>query len=418
MNKKIDAESRQIEKNSATAQEIRCESAANLIKRLYKIQLTELSSRKVTDEICKRYRLHPIQHYFNEKVLDMTRHNLDEDTIYHISDAFLVHFMIFTVSGKPYIFGPFCTVILSETDAKSILRRCSIQDLDVKSFLTYHGTLPLIKEIHSYNIVSSFIHIVSPDEKEKTVRRISSEHDIDIEDTDKFDESRRANYSTLIEQRYANEKKFMENIISGNTRSALNNLHIMEQDVSYLKRLGTTLENEKIGAAITRTTVRIAAMQAGLPPLIIDKLSSENTVEIKDAKNTEEILLAKEKLVINFCKAIRELRENKYSARVQSTLYYLRHYYSKPINLSDISADLNVSKNRLISSFKKEVGITPNAYLTKIRMQNAAQLLISGNMLISDISNLVGISDSNYFVKLFKKEFGVTPTEYRKRHTT
>ncbi len=416
MEKNNDADGRQIDINSATAQEIRCRSAMQLIEQLYNIQLVELTSRKVTDDICEKYMLHSIQYYFNEKVLDMTRQYLDEDTIYHIIDAFLVHFMIFSVSGIPYMFGPFCTVILSETDAKSILRQCSVQDLNSKNFLTYRGAFPLIKEIDAYNIVSSFIHIVSPEENGKTIRRISSEHE--TQDTDRSDESRRANYSAMLEQRYTHEKKFMEDIIVGNTRSAINNLHNMQQDVSYLKRIGTTLESEKIGAAITRTTVRIAAIQAGLPALIIDKLSTENTIETMGAKNTEDILLAKEKMVRNFCRAIREIRENKYSARVQSTLYCLNHDYAKPISFAELSKDLNVSENRLISSFKKEVGTTPNTYLTKIRMQNAAHLLVNGNMSVGDVSNAVGISDSNYFVKLFKKELGETPTEYRKRHTT
>jgi methylphosphotriester-DNA--protein-cysteine methyltransferase len=52
---------------------------------------------------------------------------------------------------------------------------------------------------------------------------------------------------------------------------------------------------------------------------------------------------------------------------------------------------------------RKEVGTTPNADLTKIRMQNGAHLLINGSMPVSDVSNAVGIIDSNYFVKPFKK---------------
>ncbi len=415
MEYKNDAEDNQIEVNGETAREIRCWSAIQLIKQLYKVHFIELSSREITDEVCEKYSLHPTQYYFNEKVLDTTRQYLEEDNIYHISDEFLVHFMIFSVNSICYMFGPFCTVILTEADARSILRQYSIQDLDVKNFLTYRGAFPLIKETEACNIVSSFIHIASPESNEKTIRRVFGEPY--TQDNDMPDETKRTNYSAMLEQRYAHEKKFMKDIISGNTWSAINNLHNLEQDVSYLKRIGTTLESEKIGAAITRTTVRIAATQAGLPSLIIDKLSTENTVETKGAISTEEILLAKEKMVRKFCKAIREIRENKYSARVQSILYYLNHDYAEPISFLELSDDLNVSENRLISSFKKEVGTTPNAYLTKIRMQNAAHLLINGRMTVGDVSNAVGISDSNYFVKLFKKEFGMTPTAYRKRHT-
>lgn len=410
-----DAEDIQIEVNSKTAGEIRRWSAIQLIRQLYNVQFIELSSREVSDEVCEKYRLHPTQYYFNENILDLIRPYLQEDSVYHISDAFLIHFMIFTINSIPYLFGPFCTVVLTEVDAKGILRQCSAQDVDVKSFLTYRGAFPLLKETEACNIVSSFIHIVSPENSEKTIRRISGEHD--IQDHDRPDEAKRENFGAILEQRYAHEKSFMEDIKSGSTWSAIKNLHHLEQDVSYLKRIGSTLESEKIGAAITRTTVRIAATQAGLPSLIIDKLSTENTIEIKGASSIEEIRLAKEKMVRNFCRMIREIRENKYSARVQSILYYLKHQYAERISLLELSKELNVSENRLIVSFRKEVGTTPNAYLTKIRMQNAASLLLSGSMTVGDVSNAVGISDSNYFVKLFKKEFGVTPTAYRKKHT-
>ena len=415
MRYEIDLEDNQIEANGTSAEEIRRSSAIQLIKQLYNVQFIELSSREISDEVCEKYRLHTTQYYFNENILDMMRQYLEEDDVYHISDAFLVHFMIFSVNSITYMFGPFCTVVLTESEAKRILKQSSVQDVDAKNFLTYRGAFPLIKEADACNIIYSFVNITSPENNGKTIRRISSEHY--TQDGDIPDETKQANYSIMLEQRYAHEKKFMEDIINGNTWSAINNLHNLDQSVTHLKRIGTALESEKIGAAISRTTVRIAATQAGLPSLIIDKLSTENTVEIKKATSTEEILLAKDKMVRNFCKAIREIRDNKYSARVQCILYYINHDYAKSISFLDLSYDLNVSENRLIASFKKEVGTTPNAYLTKIRMQKAAHLLINERMTVADVSNTVGISDSNYFVKLFKKEFGLTPTDYRKRRS-
>ncbi|WP_408606431.1 helix-turn-helix domain-containing protein [Lachnospira pectinoschiza] len=55
------------------------------------------------------------------------------------------------------------------------------------------------------------------------------------------------------------------------------------------------------------------------------------------------------------------------------------------------------------------------AYLNQIRMQHAANSLIKTNQSIQEISASVGIYDSNYFVKIFKKEFNLTPTAYRKK---
>ena len=49
-------------------------------------------------------------------------------------------------------------------------------------------------------------------------------------------------------------------------------------------------------------------------------------------------------------------------------------------------------------------------------MENASSLLLSTEYSIQEISVMVGIMDANYFVKLFKKEYGETPSEFRKYH--
>ena len=134
------------------------------------------------------------------------------------------------------------------------------------------------------------------------------------------------------------------------------------------------------------------------------------------ATSCEDILLAKDNMVREFCKAILELRHNKYTALVQSVIYYLNHNYSKKCSLADLAEEMEVSENRLAAIFKKEVGVSLSAYLTKIRVQSAAHLLLNGQMQVSDIAASVGIADPNYFVKLFKKEFGETPTAYRRRY--
>ena len=206
-------------------------------------------------------------------------------------------------------------------------------------------------------------------------------------------------------------------IQEGDARSALHQLHIVEQDVSYLKRADNTLEKKKTGAAILRTTVRHAAIMTGLPALVIDQITTQNALEVTAARDEQAVLLAKEHLVRNMCKAIREAREKQYSALVQNTLYYLEHEYNKEISIENLSAEFSVSADHLIASFKKETGITPNAYLGQVRMKKAADLLANGSLTVSSVSAAVGINDPNYFVKLFKKEYGETPTAFRKRHT-
>ena len=58
--------------------------------------------------------------------------------------------------------------------------------------------------------------------------------------------------------------------------------------------------------------------------------------------------------------------------------------------------------------------MTPMNYLRAIRIKKACTLLSGTGKSVQEISESVGIPDSNYFVKQFRKETGMTPTEYRK----
>ena len=169
--------------------------------------------------------------------------------------------------------------------------------------------------------------------------------------------------------------RFISDIEHGNANRAILNLHNMQADVQYLKRIGTTLENEKIGAAITRTTARLAAMNAGLPIFLIDQISRNNTIITSHAGSIDEILQAKESMIREFCNAIRDHKNNQYNAVIQSILYYFEHNYYKNINLLELSEELGLSKNYIISEFKKATGITPIAYLRNIRLKHASILL-------------------------------------------
>ena len=264
------------------------------------------------------------------------------------------------------------------------------------------------------NIFSTLISTVNPEEPDKHVRRIVSH--MGDEQKESLLLEMRLNHNSLIERRYSAEREMINAIIQGNPRTAIHQLHVVEKDVAYLKGGDRSIEKEKHGAVILRTTVRLAAIQAGLPALVIDRLTSRSAADLESARSAQSVLLVKERLIGNICAAIQENRDKKYSALVQNTLYYLRNEYKNEINIDQLSAEFGVSANHLINTFKKETGVTPNVYLGQHRMRVAAELLRKGQMAVGDISASVGINDPNYFVKLFKKEFGETPSAYRKRH--
>lgn len=93
---------------------------------------------------------------------------------------------------------------------------------------------------------------------------------------------------------------------------------------------------------------------------------------------------------------------------------FISDHYADPITTADIAAAAGFSPNYLSRKFRDAAGIGVHQYLTFIRMQHAALELVSTNDTVTEIAFRCGFSDSNYFKDAFKKQYGVTPSAYRK----
>lgn len=389
--------------------------ASSLIQDFYHLQINILEQDDQIEDFIYKNRMHKVQAFFTSEILKLYTKRFTPDSIYYLTDAFMVHLVVFFIEENPIVLGPFSTLLMTDKDARTIFEQYKITNLSKTDFFSYLSSLPVIKESELFRMVTSLIHTVCPHAPEKQIEHVNF---FNLPEIIPEENVTREHYTELLEKRYTYEQHFVQAIENGNSRSAIFNLHNMQMDVAYLKRIGTTLENERIGAAITRTTVRLAALRAGLPAIVVDRLSSQNTAITHNAKSVEEILTAKEKMIREFCNAIHHYKDEKYSFLVQSALYFFDHQYYKDIKLKELADELNVSLNHLISVFRKETGITPNSYLQKSRMKQASILLSSTDMTMQEISSSVGISDANYFIKVFRKYYEETPTNYRKRYRT
>ena len=75
---------------------------------------------------------------------------------------------------------------------------------------------------------------------------------------------------------------------------------------------------------------------------------------------------------------------------------------------------MGYSPNYLSRKFKEAVGVGVHEYIVFIRLQNAANELLSTKDTITEIALRCGFSDGNYFKDAFKKKYGLTPRDYRK----
>lgn len=110
--------------------------------------------------------------------------------------------------------------------------------------------------------------------------------------------------------------------------------------------------------------------------------------------------------------------KNEYRAnRLEPLLLYLEeHYGNRDLTLESMADIIKVSPQYLCRLFKEDVFLSPIVYLTRLRLHKAKELLIERSLNVSQISHLVGFSDSSYFCSVFKQYEGMTPMQFRKRY--
>lgn len=110
---------------------------------------------------------------------------------------------------------------------------------------------------------------------------------------------------------------------------------------------------------------------------------------------------------------INTLKTSRINALLMLAIDYMERNYQNDLSLEEVSSFIQISPFYLSKIFKKEVGANFIDYLTQIRMQKAKEFLADPRVCIKDICYQVGYKDPNYFTRVFKKNTGLTPTEYQ-----
>lgn len=92
---------------------------------------------------------------------------------------------------------------------------------------------------------------------------------------------------------------------------------------------------------------------------------------------------------------------------------YMQNNLTKPMLVDGIAKQVGMSTSFFFKKFKRDTGYSPIAYFNLLKIQKACQLIHSNRCSISEIGSEIGIDDPYYFSRLFKKQMGVSPRQYR-----
>ena len=100
---------------------------------------------------------------------------------------------------------------------------------------------------------------------------------------------------------------------------------------------------------------------------------------------------------------------------IEMAVSYFNENYNTKISVAQYAESLHISTNWFIRNFKQHMKISPAQYLLSLRMVNAQSLLENTDYSVGEIAEIVGYDNQLYFSRVFKKEYGISPVQYRKR---
>ncbi|MBR5067079.1 MAG: response regulator [Lachnospiraceae bacterium] len=139
----------------------------------------------------------------------------------------------------------------------------------------------------------------------------------------------------------------------------------------------------------------------------------------KTARHIRHLLAERkdERAVILGVREMGEVSDEKVPSVIsEAKLYMSQNYSNANLMLQDVAKAVNMSKSRFSTVFSQTTGQSFTEYLIYLRLSKAKELLKSSNLKSSQIATEIGYNDSHYFSYIFKKNIGMTPSDYRSQY--
>lgn len=108
----------------------------------------------------------------------------------------------------------------------------------------------------------------------------------------------------------------------------------------------------------------------------------------------------------------------EHSALIRCVDYMTKHMAEPDLNVERVCRELYVSRSTLQRVFGRQFGLSPQRYLTKLRMERALELLADGSHTVRDTAMACGFSDEKYFSTVFKSTYGFSPSHWKQGAST
>jgi AraC family transcriptional regulator len=307
------------------------------------------------------------------------------------------------------LIGPYTHEPMHPGVAEEVLSRLGIPGVHLRLYKLYRTRYPIVDAEYVHRGAAALLRAAASEDLLGSLQQVEAEGGTMAPGGGEAPQS--ASFA-VIDDRYRLEREFMDAVAEGSTEQALATLQRLARMPQTMNYLSTPF----LGATILRIMARVAAQRGGLPAVTIDAISQEYAQRLHRIGHTADVrrtAVFTAQMVTDFCRHVRRHHQRSLSPLVRQVADEIDLHLSHHVSTPELAGRLGISASTLARRFKAETGMTVAAYVSRQRAERAARLLATTSQPVHDIALFVGYDDANYFVKVFRAAYGMTPTAYR-----
>lgn len=224
-----------------------------------------------------------------------------------------------------------------------------------------------------------------------------------------------ADQEEIAHHSYEEERYLLQCVREGKTEEALRQNAAMDPQMGRMSKKETSQWRKTLTVAITLCTR--AAIEGGLSPAQAYQISDYYLQKSDSCRTPEELINCRNQAVRELANLVHTRKTQHHtSSYVEQCKDYVRKNYKKKIYVADIANVLGISETYLSRLFSKETGQRLQDYISQVRVDKAANLLMYSEESIADIAEYCCFPSQSYFGQVFKKFKGISPNRFRDQY--
>ncbi|WP_286316379.1 helix-turn-helix domain-containing protein, partial [Romboutsia ilealis] len=342
-----------------------------------------------------------------------------EQNIYSITDSIFANYVIICLDevNKNYILlGPYLLI----EDSKDLLSEYSQYDLtldEINILKNYHKDLPILNKHKISNIIKIILKNIYP--KNYKFKFIEKDNLFNLKYKIHKTNNKLISFIELgyLEKISTTEYKLFFAIRQGDKLFASRCFDKLFPQTNISSNDFVNIRDYKNKLIYYNALLKKAGELEGISTVHLQNLYNNNLDKIELSNDFNELYNLIFNMTVDYCDTINDHKLKCYSPLIKKAINYINLNLNSDLCVKDLADLFYVSPTYLSRLFKKEVKSSIVEYINTQRIKQSTYLLKDSNLPIHQISQMVGISDYNYFSRLFKKYMNKTPSQYRKDNT-